>query len=217
MGIQPLSGLEDDYPYRRRSPGDRFVEMNRLRGEDEYVEFAERVPRVLRLDGAAAGLAEYSLREMLTNVGEHAWSPCNAIVACQHYPHQREDGRTVYAVADTGQGIVQKVRRRDATVTDDVQAIEVAMTPGFTTSTDEHRNAGLGLPVSREMAVQSVGTFRVMSAEALVLHNQDGMQATEVRPWQGTVVVGTLPAHADVSAADVIERVLARRETEDGG
>lgn len=217
MGIKVLSDMDDDYPYRRRRPRDRFVEMRRLRREDEYADFSQQVPQVLRLGGIAAELAEYSLREMLTNVGEHAWSPCNAVVAAQHYPNQGDNGRTVYAVADTGHGIVRKVRERHAGVDTAVDAIEMAMRPGFTTSTDEHRNAGLGLPISREMAVRSGGTFRVLSGSALVLHNRDGRYPSAVESWQGTAVFGTLPAYADVSAADVIDQVLTDREATNGG
>lgn len=215
MGIKLLCGLEDDYPMRRRPGADRFVEMRQIRRASDHPDYAAEISEILRLEGVGPQLSEYSLTEMLGNVHAHAFSPCNAIVACQHYPGLDENGTTIYAVADTGNGIISNVRGVDATLSDE-EAMWKAMEPRFTTSVRE-RHSGLGLPISAAIAVNSGGSFRVLSDDVM-LHLEAGERnAYRVPRWPGTLVIGVIPAGTELQLADLVNEVFTRREAYNGG
>lgn len=207
MRIQEVCGLPDEYPFARRNPDDRFTEVERLRDESESADFAQRAVEVLRVAEPVQDISFYSLREILTNVHEHTFSPCNAIGACQFY-HDLRDGTpgVVYAVADMGPGIPSEVRQIEPVKTA-AEAVDLAMEPGFSTAADRRANPGLGLTVARAVATRTGGTLRVVTDDVVVRYREDGAWDQTTVGWKGTVVAGTIPAEPGTTLEDVLGEI----------
>lgn len=207
MRIQEVCGLPDEYPYARRSPDDRFTEVERLRNESESADFAARAVEVLRVSEAVQDISHHSLREILTNVHEHTFSPCNAIGACQYYDDLR-DGTSgvVYAVADMGPGIPSEVQKIEPVETAR-EAVDLAMEPGFSTAADRRSNPGLGLTVARAVATRTGGTLRVVTDDVIVRYRENDVLDRSTSGWKGTVVAGTIPAEPGTTLEDVLGEI----------
>lgn len=206
--MQSVCGLEDTYQFARRDPDDRFTNVVRLRNEQEAAEeFVPDAADVLRVGEEVRNVAQYSLREIISNVHDHTFSPCNAVAACQFYEDVYDVGdAVVYAVADTGDGLAETVRQRTG-IESSVEAVETAIEPRFTTATDRRKNPGLGLTVSKAVAVETGGRFRIVTDDVVVEHNGNAQDVSRTAGWDGTVVVGTIPADTDTTLEEVLGEI----------
>jgi len=82
---------------------------------------------VLGVTGEGArDLVSYCLEEILRNVDEHADSPVNALLQAQFYS---ATGEAVFAIGDTGRGILHSLRQWHQNLEDDEEALRYALRP----------------------------------------------------------------------------------------
>ena len=142
--------------YGRVATPERQVQAH-LRDQSEIEAFLARLGPVLHVpDAATTEAASYCLSELLRNVFEHSGSELGAYVAAGYFP--RTD-RVTIGVVDTGVTIPRHVSRTWEGPVDSRQALEMALEPGASGSTDRERNAGLGLYMTRRLVALMGGKF----------------------------------------------------------
>jgi len=107
------------------------------------------------------------LSELIRNVLEHSASESGAIVCAQYY---KKSHRVSIGIADTGIGITQSLKRAHV-VGNDLDAIQLALTPGITGTTAKEGgteyNAGAGLFFTKSIANVNRDFFMIYSGTAL--------------------------------------------------
>ena len=178
----------------RQDSGDRFVEFKEITGrasntadlladdiatcitgntnEPDLFEWTDTPPENGYYDALA-----YSVSELIKNVQQHSGG--SGYIAAQHYP---KSGITQIAVVDTGMGIRESFERASpphaAGIRSDMDALKKALeaeVSSKTHSSDAFRgaaeNAGVGLTLLTDVAIQANGGYRLASGSAL-LHDQ---------------------------------------------
>lgn len=147
---------------RERRVGDRLLELGRFDSEDAAEDLAERVHGIFVRDDAAEAAALFScLSEAAANVCEHSGKD-HGWAALQQYDYR---GHTVvaFAVGDSGKGLRRSLRRRHD-VSDDAEAIRLAVRRGVTSTGVPTR--GLGLSGIVRQARRRGGAVRLWSGTA---------------------------------------------------
>lgn len=152
---------------------------------------------VLHLDPETTNAVIYCLSELLRNVFEHASSAPGAFLCASHFP---KSGRVSLAVVDLGVTIPWHVARRWDKSVPQEQALQFALEPRVTGSTDLDRNAGLGLFMVRRLSGLMGGLFWVATGDLLARdngHSPPGARSTPVitpitHRWPGTSVALTV-------------------------
>ncbi len=191
IGFYDRIGVEMEYPWQRRDPGGRFVEIVQARDEEEGEAVVGEMLGILRNRNVADTEAiydalQYALLEVVNNVFHHAQSPTHAFLCAQFYPGRR---RVELAVADTGRGIPATLRDNpelEGTFETDAEAIHLAVQPRVTGR--PAYNTGEGLFFTMEFIKRNGGDACIHSQRGM-LWVRDGEEQVEEGPhWQGTWV-----------------------------
>lgn len=156
-----------------------------------------RLLGVTRLDVELAKAVQYFVSEILRNVFEHSQSEAGAFLAAGYFPKVQ---KLTLAVADSGVTVPKHVQRRWKEKVSDRSALEVALEPRVSGSTDGDRNAGLGLYMTRRIVTLMGGAFWILTgtqgvrSQAFMGPGTPGnLEFFEPRrPWEGTCVVFSL-------------------------
>lgn len=193
LGLFEMLGEKDLYPYQRRRPDGRFVELTRLGAASDVPEATTAVCAVFQHQFALADEARRAvdtiLSEIVENVFHHAQSPTGAYLCCQTY-----DNRISAAIVDLGVGI--RTRFSDTeTLLDLVKKhggpLHAAIAPKVT-SRPAH-NSGYGLALTSGLVRLNEGKFGIYSLTDRL--SQTGLNIHEhesTARWPGTVVTFTL-------------------------
>lgn len=202
MGLFRFLGIHSGIVMQEHEPSGRFIPLRQIRTASEQSALVVDVVPLLHLEPRYAEPIRYIVSELLRNVIEHAQSPHGAFVAAQYYP---KSNTIRLGIADTGIGIRQSLSHAHV-VSDDIQALRLALTPGITGTTARDggttENAGAGLFFIKSIAAVNGDFFALYSAHAFYkLLHQKGKRtlhadpfadrhsvAQEVASWPGTVV-----------------------------
>jgi len=146
---------------------------------------------------------QYVLGELLENALTHArargHNDANAWVAAQYYPKKH---LVRLAVVDDGCGFLESLRGHSALASDThFAAIKAALQPRVSRNRDvalggESANEGVGLTVTRQIALSTGGAIALFSGNSWIIdHQENRREAREVSSWQGVGVF--LELHRD--------------------
>jgi anti-sigma regulatory factor (Ser/Thr protein kinase) len=191
-------------------PSGRIIPLTQIKSSDELEDFLKNLVPLLHLQTKPkyAQAIQHIFSELIRNVLEHAYSSHGAIVCAQYF---KKTNRIAIGVADTGIGL-KKALSYSHPVTDNLRAIQLALTPGITGTTSRpggtEQNAGFGLFLIKSIALASLDFFIILSGDKmykllkrrtkkkkpikrLQLNNdplEDRHSILTVPPWQGVVV-----------------------------
>lgn len=208
VGVKRLLGYDDDYPHRRND-GERLTSVTEVADHTDRQKARRQLLDVLGIqhDGTRLVL-DYCLEEILRNVEDHADSPTNALVQAQYYETRNE---VVFAIADTGRGVLWNLRQRHQQLENDEEALIAALQPGVSgRNTRKGSNAGLGLTVSSSLVTGVNGTFQVASGTALrvLKKGRAETQLLEGGGWPGVIVAFSVPRNDALDWEANFEQVL---------
>lgn len=180
--------------FNRKEAGDRFVEFKKITGraadtaddiandmatcitgetnEPDLFEFTDTPPE----DGFYEAIA-YSVSELVKNIQQHSCG--NGFIGAQYYP---KTDKTQIAIIDTGIGIRESFERssspHSASIESDLDALSKALEAEVSSKTYKGdplsataENAGVGLTLLTDVAIQAKGGYQLASGYAL-LHDQ---------------------------------------------
>jgi hypothetical protein len=180
-------GAEHDLPYvDEHEVGDALLELTAFDGARGAGALAAHVHDIVeRRHGLGPASALYDgLCEAGQNV-EHHSERSRGFVAAQKYG----DDRLMFAVGDSGVGLLATLRQRGAT--DDRGALERALTPGVSRMTDSAR--GNGLPDMIDHLHVMRGRLAVVSGQVSVIaRGRQRWYHDARRPFAGTLLQGTV-------------------------
>lgn len=109
-----------------------------------------------------------SIVEAFYNIFDHADAKGNAFIQIMY---SKLRGEIDIAIVDMGLGLVNTVKKFDKSITDDCEAMRLAITPSFTISSREH-NKGWGL----DNILSSTNSVRIVSGRALLTKYYDDIR-----------------------------------------
>lgn len=205
MKLFDLLGVESNIKITEHEPAGRFVPLSNISDSEELAKVIADVVPLLHLSPAQAEPIKYVLSELVRNVFEHSGSKDGAIFCAQFY----EKSNTIrIGIVDTGVGI-KKTINASYSAGSDIEAIELALTPGITGMTRRiggtEYNAGAGLFFIKSIAKVSRDFFMIYSGDSMYKLLKSSAEAKKVRLysdpardkhstagdlpyWQGTVV-----------------------------
>lgn len=189
-------GVEHDLPVvDEHDTGERLFELATFDGARGAGALAELVHRAVEADDLEAAGALYDgVCEAGQNVAHHS-GRARGFLAAQR-THQ--GSRLLFAVADSGRGMLATLRGRGAT--SDADALKLALTPGLSGTPDQSRGVGLAEVLARVTSLHLLsGTASVTAA------GRRRWYSTAERPFPGTVVQGEVRLPVD-------DRVLRLRD-----
>ena len=200
-------------PTTRRERADSLVEVHRINDRSEIDKSAARLANAvvgrisedIQLDNIPDEMSgksqidrlemplRYVFDELLENALTHArgrgYSNAQAWIAAQYYP---QSGKVRLAVVDDGCGFLESLRGNKAVAANThMAAIEAALKARVSRNrevgvSDELINQGVGLTVTREIALRAGGCLALVSGDAwLVDYPGDRRQRKVVPDWQG--------------------------------
>ena len=200
-------------PRTRRERSGSLVEISRLTERNAVEQGAARLARAVvgqvaedvaldtvpdEMSGkSAVDKLEMPLRyvfsELLENALTHGrgrgYRDAAAWIAAQYYP---QSDKVRLAVVDDGCGFLESLRGHAALAADShLTAMEAALKPRVSRNRelglrDEPINQGVGLTVTRQIALQAGGTVALVSGDAWLADRADHVRvARKVSPWQG--------------------------------
>lgn len=204
MGLLKMLRIPSDMSLIEHESAGRFIPLTQIRTSDELTTFISEMIPLLHLQPEQATTIGYIVSELGRNVIEHAAAQQGAILCAQYY---KKSNSISIGIADAGLGIKATINRSHAAKTD-VEAIQLALTPGITGTTKREggteQNAGAGLffikaiaSVNRDFFIlySGNGFYKLLkrtSVKRVSLHAdpfQDRHTKDDKMPyWQGTVV-----------------------------
>lgn len=145
----------------------RFIPLTQIKNSEDLSWFVTEMVPLLHLEPRHAQTIRYVVSELIRNVLEHARSPHGAIVAAQYYA---KSNTIRIGIADRGVGVKKSISQSHA-VTTDMDAVQLALTPGITGTTAREGgtdiNAGAGLFFIKSIATVNKDFFVMYSGSSL--------------------------------------------------
>lgn len=203
MGLFKILNILSDISVVEHEPAGRFIPITQIRTSDELTKFITEMIPLLHLEPSPAKTIGYIVSELGRNVIEHAQAVNGAFLCAQYY---KKSNSIRIGIADTGVGIKKTINRSYSAKTD-LEAIQLALTPGITGTTRREggteQNAGAGLFFIKSIASVNRDFFVIYSGNGFYKllkkstkaprlnadpfqdrHSKDG----NLPYWQGTVV-----------------------------
>lgn len=193
----------------------RFSELC-LVCDTEHVDTATAaILDALDLQDDAREVADHIVSEALNNIAQHSMAAGFGIA------HQYDRRGTVkLCIADYGIGFRESLRARNPE--SDVEAIRMALEPGVTGAPpkprqDPMRNRGVGLTMIRELLRLNGGSLVLWSGSgALDITADKTVPRRTLVPWQGVLMVASLPQRA-VRSLQEVARLVRDQLKQSGG
>ncbi|MEY3014257.1 MAG: hypothetical protein RIT45_2992 [Pseudomonadota bacterium] len=175
-------------------------------------------------DHPIAGLLVHCIEDVARNVFHHAGA--GAIGAHVAWRHEATDSgsRWHVAVADTGKGIIQDIRKAQRGHVTPEDALDLAFSPQYSGSAQPGINQGVGLYVVRSVTLRLGGGIRVWTDDYLfealsrTVEASRGATRKITNRWPGTVVEFTIRMPPDGAATrHLVHDVLSDLEQHDAG
>ncbi len=204
MGLFKIVGLKSDIAVVEHDPTGRFIPLTQIRNSSELSVFLSEIVPLLHVEPQHAESIKYIISELVWNVLEHSGSRDGAIVCAQYF---KKSNAVKLGIVDTGVGIRRTISRSHP-VTDDYDAIGLALTPGITGTTQREggseMNAGAGLFFIKSIAYVNRDFFVIYSGKSMykllkrIVNKPIALFAdpnldrhkskTDLPEWKGTVV-----------------------------
>lgn len=203
MGLFKFLKIESGINVTEHESAGRFIPLTQIKNSTELTKFISDMIPLLHLDPKQAEPIRYIVSELVRNVIEHARSEYGAILSAQYY---KKSNTIRIGIADTGVGVKKTINNSYSAKTD-LEAIQLALTPGITGTTRREGgtefNAGAGLFFIKSIANVNRDFFIIYSGSAiykllkktgsgLKLYSdpfKDRHSKDENLPyWQGTIV-----------------------------
>lgn len=203
MGLFKLLGIKSGIKVTKHESSGRFIPLTQIKTSHELTEFLKELTPLLHLAPKHAETLRYIVSELVRNVLEHAIAKDGAIVCAQYYA---KSNRVGVGIVDTGIGIWKSINV-SYNPKNDLEAIQLALTPGITGTTRKEGgtelNAGAGLFFIKSIATVNRDFFMIYSgkgmykllkrkSEKIKLHanpfKDRHSKRDDIPIWQGTVV-----------------------------
>jgi anti-sigma regulatory factor (Ser/Thr protein kinase) len=167
MGLYTFLGIASGLKVEEHEAAGRFIPLTQIKTSDDLTRFLTDLVPLLHLDPVHVEPIQYTMSELVRNVLEHSNSPEGAIVCAQYF---KKTNTIRIGIVDRGIGILRSIH--DAyPVNTDVEAIQLALTPGVTGTTRKiggtEQNAGAGLFFIKTIAYVNRDPFLIYSGEAM--------------------------------------------------
>lgn len=171
IGLLNILGIENT-PIQRELAG-KYIPLTQIIDRTRLTEIIQELVPLLHCSPEQADPIKYVLSEMIRNVLEHSNSPNGAIVCAKYF---KKSNRVSIGIVDSGIGILESLKRYH-NPTDSLKALQLALTPGITGTTDKiggtEYNAGAGLFFTKSIAKVSNNFFLLYSGNALYRLKKD--------------------------------------------
>ena len=167
MGLFKFLEIKSGIQIKEHESAGRFIPLKQIKKSEELSKFITDVIPLLHLEPEHANAIKYVVSELVRNVLEHAKSDIGAIVSAQYH---KKSNMIRIGIVDTGVGIKKTISRSHKVKTD-LDAIQLALTPGITGTTPKEggteQNAGAGLFFIKSIAKVNGTYFMIYSGNAL--------------------------------------------------
>jgi anti-sigma regulatory factor (Ser/Thr protein kinase) len=201
MGLFKFLGINSGIHITEHEPAGRFMPLTQIKNSDELTQFIREMIPLLHLQPLQVDSIRYVVSELVRNVIEHACSQEGAIVSAQYF---LKSNMIRIGIVDRGIGIKKSINQSH-NAKSDLQAIQLALTPGITGTTRREggteANAGAGLFFIKSIAKVNRDFFMIYSGNTmykLLKGNPNKLYADPFRDkhskvndlpyWGGTVV-----------------------------
>lgn len=204
MGLFKFLQKESGMKIEEHEASGRFIPLTQIKTSSELSRFLTDMVPLLHLPPEHAEPIQYIVSELVRNVLEHASAKNGAIVCAQYHA---KSNKIRLGIVDTGVGI-KKTINYSHPAKDDLDAIQLALTPGITGTTRKEGgtefNAGAGLFFIKSIAYVNQNFFSIYSGSGLYkLLKRDDSKTLRLYAdpfldrhskghsfpyWQGTVV-----------------------------
>lgn len=201
MGLFKFLGINSGLRIKEHESAGRFIPLSQIKNSDELSRFIKEMIPLLHLKPLQVDSIRYVVSELVRNVIEHACSEAGAIVSAQYFI---KSNMIRIGIVDRGIGIKKSINQSHNASTD-LQAIQLALTPGITGTTiregGTEQNAGAGLFFIKSIAKVNRDFFMIYSGNTmykLLKSNPNKLYADPFRDkhskaedfpyWDGTVV-----------------------------
>lgn len=147
----------------------RLIPINQIKNSVDLDKFLKNLVPLLHLDREPkhAEAIQHIFSELIRNVLEHSQSLNGAIVCAQYF---KKSNKIAIGVTDVGVGLKETIKQ-SYRVRDDLHAIELALTPGVTGTTNKPggtaQNAGFGLFLIKSIAYINSDYFTIISGDKM--------------------------------------------------
>lgn len=167
MGLFSFLQTKSKIDISEHDPSGRFIPLMQIKNSTQLTKFITEMIPSLHLEQKQAESIRYIVSELVRNVLEHAQTS-NGAVACAQYFKKSNTIRV--GIADSGIGIKASINQSHV-ATDDLDAIDLALTPGITGTTKREGgtalNAGAGLFFIKSIAYINRDFFVMYSGSAM--------------------------------------------------
>lgn len=208
--------------FSRYDSAGRFVPVTEIYNMNDTDSASQKIVKVIFSQVKTSGESQvkYALSELMDNALQHSASPVGCIVQTQLYRNNFVEG----VILDCGIGIQQHLRgnREIASeITSDEKALRKALEP-YVSGTHNRKkdpekreegyyNAGLGLSISCEIMKRSGGFLQLISGEACLTVDKQGIQHTKIAGWPGTFLAFRINYQNIANTADIIKEFDLQR------
>jgi anti-sigma regulatory factor (Ser/Thr protein kinase) len=211
MGLFDFIGIDDPVikDIKAHEPAGRMIPLRAIKDQNDLNEFLEELVPLLHLQAVPRHVKaiQHIFSELIRNVLEHARTEHGAVVCAQYFKKSNKIG---IGIADTGIGLKKSITK-SYKVKDDLHAIQLALTPGITGTTNKPggsiENGGFGLFLIKSIAYVNGDYFNIISGDKMykllkrVKRENEGKiinlnsnpleerySTIDISPWQGVAV-----------------------------
>ncbi|MFH1683066.1 MAG: ATP-binding protein [Candidatus Woesearchaeota archaeon] len=167
MGLFKILEIKSRIKIKEHEPAGRFIPLSKIKDSAGLTEFITEMVPLLHLEPKQAEPIRYVVSELVRNVLEHSKAKDGALVAAQYY---KKSNTIRIGIVDTGVGIKETIGK-SYHVSDDLEAIRLALMPGITGTTrlegGTELNAGAGMFFIKSIAKVNKSFFVVYSGRAM--------------------------------------------------
>lgn len=153
----------------------------------EYFDgtYLDQIPRWLRRNShmtpeIITDVINTTVPEIINNVFDHSRSPIGCYICAQAYPKEK---RLMLSTIDLGVGFLKTLRPKFPSLTNNADAIELAVQPRITSQSKIH-NAGAGLDVLSGFLKEFSGNLEIISRNGRWTQDKTGSCRKSTLPFQ---------------------------------
>jgi hypothetical protein len=163
------------------------------------------------LSDAVRDTIGHGMAELGRNVIQHAGSKIGGVALAQRFPKLKA---IQLAICDCGQGVLAALRPEYPEIRNELEALRLAILPHTSGARpvgpyQQMENMGLGLFITKEIALRTGGSFWLVSGAGLLgqlSSAENGITRTyrSIEPWSGTLAVLHMPDSMVVELSDLL-------------